>query len=122
MLMDQNLMSTKFFMETMRKEGYFKEENKEEICKNYKQWEGLLREALIILWNTPIEEVIKRLRFRGRPGEENIKYFQTLAEIYQENAIKIYLNVKVIIKEILIPKEEIKCFITNIINKKKIYS
>jgi thymidylate kinase/ADP-ribose pyrophosphatase YjhB (NUDIX family) len=121
-LMDRNLMSTKFFMETMRKEGYFEEEDKEEICKNYKQWEGLLREALIILWNTPIEETIKRLRFRGRPGEEDIKYFQTLAETYQENAIKIYPNVKVITKETLIPKEEINSFITSIINEKEIYS
>src|SRR6185436_11688253 len=72
-LMDRNLSSTRAFMKTMEKGEYFEKEDIQEICKNYKPWERLFREALVILWNTPIEETIKRLNFRGRLGEEDLE-------------------------------------------------
>jgi thymidylate kinase/8-oxo-dGTP pyrophosphatase MutT (NUDIX family) len=120
-LMDRNLISTKFFMKTMEKGEYFEKEDTQEISKNYKYWEELFKEALVILWNTPIEETIKRLNFRGRPGEEDLEYFKTLAKTYQENAINIYPNIKVITRETNIPPNKLKYFISDIINEKKIY-
>jgi thymidylate kinase/8-oxo-dGTP pyrophosphatase MutT (NUDIX family) len=119
-LMDRSLISTKLFMKTMEKGKYFREEDTQEVSKNYKHWEGLLREALVILWNTPIEETIKRLNFRGRPGEEDVEYFQTLAETCQENAISTYPNIKVITRETNIPQNKLKYFISDIINEKEI--
>ena len=116
LLMDRNIFSTEIFMETMRTEGFFPIENQMEVSKNYKYWEWLKREALVIWWKTPVEEVLKRLERRGRTGEKDLEYFRKLDETYRERMLEVYPNVKVITRETLIPKERIGELIPNILS------
>lgn len=121
-IMDRNLFSTEIFMQTMEKERLITKQDIERISENYKYWKPLLQEALVIWWNTPKEETIKRLTQRNRPGEEDIKYFSNLYETYRENILKIYPNIKIITNETKVKRGQIEEYIEDIIDEKKIYS
>jgi thymidylate kinase/8-oxo-dGTP pyrophosphatase MutT (NUDIX family) len=120
LILDRNLHSTLIFMETMKKEGFLEEEDIKEISKNYKYWNFLNREALVIWWNTPLEESIKRLQNRGRDAEKDIEYYKTLHETYSENILKVYPNIKIVTKETLVEKDQLDELIPDIINEKEI--
>jgi thymidylate kinase len=120
LIMDRSLYSTIIFMKTMIKEDLMTEEDLKEISKNYENWNFLFREALIIWWNTPIEESIKRLEKRGRTGENNLEYFENLAKTYKEEILKVYPNIKIITRETLLKKDQIDEILFKLINEEEI--
>ena len=119
LIVDRSLFSTMFFIITMIKEEFYIERDMKETCKNYEYWEFWRREPLVIWWNTPHGEIIKRLTRRGRPGEKDLDYFQKLNETYSEYMVKVYPNLKVVSKETLIEEERISEFIPAILNEKE---
>ncbi|RHZ72878.1 hypothetical protein Glove_236g98 [Diversispora epigaea] len=68
----------------MIKEGFFTNESLNKITENYKYWKFITREALVIWWNTPTEEIIKRLIKHNREGKGDLRYFRNLIETYRE--------------------------------------
>ncbi|RHZ62076.1 hypothetical protein Glove_344g72 [Diversispora epigaea] len=101
-IMDKNLWSTIIFMKNMIKEGFFTEEK-----------------ALVIWWNTPTEEIIKKLIKRNRGGEEDLEYFRNLIEIYKEYIPEIYQNIKVVNRETLVTIKELDELLSEILNEKR---
>jgi len=118
--MDRTLFSIIIFMKLMEEEGFLPEEEQKEISKDFKNWEFVKREALIIWWNTPLETAIKRLQKRGRAGESDIKYYEKLHQVYANQMVKEYKNVKVITRETQLTQTEVEEFIPEIINEKEI--
>ncbi|RHZ86964.1 hypothetical protein Glove_41g18 [Diversispora epigaea] len=119
-IMDRNLWSTIIFMKNMIKEGFFTEESLVKITENYKYWRFFTREALVIWWNTPTEEIIKRLIKRNRRGEGDLEYFRNLIKIYKEYMPEVYQNIKIINRETLVTIEELDELLPEILNEKKI--
>ncbi|RHZ86484.1 hypothetical protein Glove_50g21 [Diversispora epigaea] len=76
LLMDRNLFSTLIFMKLMEEERFFSKEKQKE------SW--LIRESLVIWWKTPVEKTIKRIEKQGRTGEEDLKYYKNLDEVYRK--------------------------------------
>ena len=121
-IMDRNLWSTVIFMKNMIKEGFFTEGSIKKVTENYKYWKFFTREALIIWWNTPTEETIKRLIKRNRGGEGDLEYFRKLIETYKEFMSEVYQNIKIINKETLVEIEELDELLPEILNEKRIRS
>ncbi|RHZ82224.1 hypothetical protein Glove_110g91 [Diversispora epigaea] len=115
-----NLWSTIIFMKNMIKEGFFTEESLVKITENYKYWRFFTREALVIWWNTPTEEIIKRLIKRNRGGEGDLEYFRNLIKTYKEYMPEVYQNIKIINRETLVTIEELDELLPEILNEKKI--
>src|SRR5947208_6145008 len=107
LLMDRNLFSTVIFMKVMGEEGFYPEEHQKWTSKNYKYWNWLIKEALVIWWKTPVEETIKRLTIRNRTGEDGLEYYRKLDKNYRKYMLEVYSNIKVITKETLLSKEQI---------------
>ncbi|RHZ88644.1 hypothetical protein Glove_21g240 [Diversispora epigaea] len=119
-IMDRDLWSTIIFMKNMIKEGFFTEESLVKITENYKYWRFFTREALVIWWNTPTEEIIKRLIKRNRGGEGDLEYFRNLIKTYKEYMPEIYQNIKIINRETLVTVEELDELLPEILNEKRI--
>ncbi|RHZ48206.1 hypothetical protein Glove_555g8 [Diversispora epigaea] len=119
-IMDRNLWSTIIFMKNMIKEGFFTEESLKKITENYEYWKFFTREALVIWWNTPTEEIIKRLIKRNRRGEGDLEYFRNLIKTYKEYMPEVYQNIKIINRETLVTIEELDELLPEILNEKRI--
>ncbi|RHZ58156.1 hypothetical protein Glove_375g74 [Diversispora epigaea] len=118
LLMDRNLFSTLIFMKLMEEEGFFSKEKQEEVSTNYNNWSWLIRESLVIWWKTPVEETIKRVEKRGRTGEEDLKYYKNLDEVYRKLMLEIYPNLKVITRETQLTTEQVEELIPNLLDEK----
>ncbi|RHZ86640.1 hypothetical protein Glove_48g167 [Diversispora epigaea] len=116
--MDRNLFSTLIFMKLIEEEGFFSKEKQKEVSTNFNNWLWLIRESLVIWWKTPVEETIKRVEKRGRTGEEDLKYYKNLDEVYRKSMLEIYPNLKVITKEIQLTTEQVEELIPNLLNEK----